>query len=149
MKANRINTTARLTGLIIAAALFAGFAGEVKAQEKGSARGGARLLMRAEPAPTPSDYKAMACAKCKDFVTERVDATARGANKPTVLLSKHLCSGCETTIAVEGFGKGKHDVATHKCTGCGGENLACCDTKKGSNVATKGMEKTFEVAPLK
>ena len=29
-------------------------------------------------------------------------------------------------------------------------NLACCNTKKGSDAATKGMEKkTFEVAPLK
>jgi hypothetical protein len=50
---------------------------------------------------------------------------------------------------VEGQGKGKHDVVTHKCGACGAEALACCNTRKGSKVATIGMEKKFEIAPLK
>ena len=127
MKANRINTTARLTGMIIAVALFAGLASEVRAQEKGSARGGATQLLPATPTPAPADYKPMACPKCKDLVTAQVDRTARGANKPTVLLTKHLCGACQTTIAVEGFGKAKRDVATHTCGINATKSAACCN----------------------
>jgi hypothetical protein len=91
----------------------------------------------------------MLCAKCKDEITSRVDFSARGANKPTVPVFRHLCEGCETTLSTVGSGKGMHQVATHKCTSCGSENLACCDTNKGSVAATKGMEKQMNVAPLK
>ncbi len=107
------------------------------------------------PAPAPVEIPQMACPKCKDKVTTRVDMTARGANKPTIRVVTHLCEGCGTDWKVVGHGKAKQSVATHKCTGCGAENLACCNTTKGSTVATKGMEKrnlkdlNFEVAPVK
>src|SRR5436190_21600601 len=77
-------------------------------------------------AGTPSGPTSMACAQCKTEVSRRVDWTARGQNKPEVLVANHLCKGCETTISVAGFGKAKHDVATHKCTACGSAELACC-----------------------
>ena len=152
MKTTRIKTTARLTGLIIALALFAGVAGEARAQN--GAKGGATKLLElsggsTKPQAEPSNYKPMACGACKSEFIQTVDWTARGANKPTVLIERHLCSGCVTTIGVAGVGKAKHDVVNHKCTSCGAESLACCSTKKGSEVATKGMEKKFEAAPLK
>jgi len=149
MKPSCINTVARFTGLVIALALFAGVTGEVKAQEKGSAKGGARLLMRPDPPPPPSDYKPMSCAKCKDEFVRRVDWSARGANKPTVLVTQHLCDGCGVDWAITGHGKAKQSVANHKCISCGAENLACCNTRKGADMATKGMEKKIETAPLK
>ena len=131
MKTNGINTVARFSGLFIALALFAGVAGEARAQETGSAKGGARLLMRPESPPSRSDFKPMACTKCKDEYVTRKDLSARGANKPDVTVTRHLCVGCETTIATQGYGKAKHEVATHKCTSCGAETLTCCTAKKG------------------
>ena len=90
----------------------------------------------------------MACAKCKDVFSTRVDPTARGANKQAEFVATHLCGGCGTDWSVTGHGKAKGAVATHKCTSCGAETAACCNTK-GVTVATKGMEKKYEVAPLK
>ena len=100
------------------------------------------------PAATPAEIPAMACAKCKDKVTSRIDYSARGANKPTIRVVTHLCEGCGTDWTITGTGKAKQAVASHKCTSCGAENLACCNTQ-GSTVATKGMEKQLDVAPLK
>ena len=94
-----------------------------------------------------SDSGTMPCAKCKDEYVKRIDWAARGATKPAILVVKHLCDSCETTFSVEGVGKAKHDVATHKCSTYGAENLACCST--GSSVATKGMERRFDLAPIK
>jgi hypothetical protein len=91
----------------------------------------------------------MRCAKCKDDISSRVDFSARGASKSTVPVFKHLCEACQTTLSTVGSGKEMHQVATHQCTSCGSENLACCDTKKASVAATKGMEKQMNVAPLK
>lgn len=103
------------------------------------------------PDRTPAEIPQMACAKCKGKVTSRIDYSARGANKPVIRVVMHLCEGCGTDWAVVGHGKAKQSVATHKCTSCGAENLACCNTTKGSTVATKGMEKAkdFNIAPLK
>lgn len=99
----------------------------------------------------PADYKPMSCTACKDKVTERVDYSVRGANKPTIRVVTHLCKGCGTDWTVVGHGKAKQSVASHKCTSCGAETLACCNTSKGSVAATKGMEKTkdVDIAPLK
>ena len=97
----------------------------------------------------------MPCPKCKDVWVTQVDSFAKPAKvmtsqfKPTVSTVKHLCDSCDTTITTVGSGKQAKNVATHKCTSCGAESLACCNTKKGSDVATKGMEKKFEIAPLK
>jgi hypothetical protein len=151
MKTTRINTAARFTGLAIALAFFAGVAGEVRAQEKGD---GAKKLLQLSgrsitPKPEPSDYKPMSCAMCKDALSKRVDWTARGANKPTIVVAQHLCDGCGVDWTTSGHGKAKVAVATHKCTSCGAESLACCSTSKSGVAATKGMEKKFEVAPVK
>jgi len=62
---------------------------------------------------------------------------------------RHGCNGCGTDWAVVGVGRAKESVSTHKCASCGAEILACCNTKKSADVATKGMDKKFEVAPLK
>ena len=91
----------------------------------------------------------MPCAKCKDEATQRVDWSARGAHKPTFLVVTHLCKGCGTKWTITGAGKGKEAVAIHTCTGCGSKTLACCNAEAGSAVATEGMRKTFDVAPLK
>ncbi len=101
------------------------------------------------PAPAPAEIAQMPCPKCKDKVTTRVDYTARGANKPVIRVVTHHCPGCGTDWIVTGHGKAKQSVATHKCTSCGAETVACCNTTKGSTVATKGMEKDITIAPLK
>lgn len=147
-----INKLVRLSVAVSVMALFAGFAAETQAQN--GAKGGATKLLEfsggsIKPKVAVSDYQPMPCAKCKDEATRRVDWSARGANKPTILVSKHLCEGCGTTISVSGHGKAKQDLVTHKCTSCGAESLACCNTKKSREIATKGMEKKLEVAPLK
>lgn len=106
------------------------------------------------PAPAPAEIPQMACPKCTDKVTSRIDYSARGANKPTIRVVTHQCQGCTTDWKIVGHGKSKQSIATHKCSGCGSENLACCNTR-GSTVATAGMEKknlkdlNFEVAPVK
>lgn len=101
------------------------------------------------PAPKPAEIPQMACPKCKDKVTTKRDMTVRGANKPIIQVVTHLCKGCGTDWKVVGHGKAKQSVATHKCTSCGSEDLACCNTTKGSTLATKGMEKEIKIAPLK
>ena len=160
MKAICMNTAARFTGLVISLALFAGVAGAVKAEDfKGA---GARKLIELNgrsvtPKAEASDYKAMSCAMCKDSIVAVRDPQLKGAGAkallaggpPTKLVTRHLCDGCGVDWTTAGHGKTKVAVANHKCTSCGAESLACCNTKKGSNVATKGMEKKFDVAPLK
>lgn len=157
MKVNSITTLARFAGMTIALALFAGVT-EVKAQEMGSAKGGGiKLLELSGRQVTPkseasasksSDAKPMSCAKCTDELSTRVDLSARGANKPAITVTTHLCDGCGTDWNVVGHGKAKASVASHKCTSCGADSLACCNTNSGGT-ATKGMEKKFEVAPIK
>lgn len=154
MKTNRINTLARLSGLTVALALFSGAAGALNAGEIPTGKGGAtRLLELSGRLVTPKsevgEYKPMSCAKCKDEHVSRVDWTARGANKPTITVARHLCDGCGNEWVVSGHGKAKTATASHKCTSCGAESFACCSTGKSGVAATKGMEKKFEVAPVK
>jgi len=68
-----------------------------------------------------------ACATCKDEFVTRVDASAKGAVKPTVLVAKHLCAGCETAVTTQGQSKASREVITHKCSSGG---TACCAAKK-------------------
>jgi hypothetical protein len=155
------NIIAALTGI----ALFS-FAGSVQAQYKPTGDDGITASPKQRqfldewnrnhrPAATPAEIAKMPCPKCTDKVTTRVDYFARGANKPTVQIVTHQCEGCDTTIKTVGVGKQASNVAVHKCTSCGAETLACCNTAKGDTVATKGMEKknlkdlNFEVAPVK
>jgi hypothetical protein len=132
MKTSFIKNAARVAGFAVALALLTLTASEVTAQEKGSAKGGARLLLPPSPSPAPSDYKPMSCAKCKDEWVERPVVAMKATAPKTQLIARHLCGGCDTTIAVEGFGKAKHDVVTHKCSSCGAAEAACCATKKTS-----------------
>lgn len=153
MKTNRIGKTARLTGITVVLVLFAGLTSEVRAQN-GAKGGGSKLMALSSGPAIPAVSagtvtKPMACSKCKEEFSRRVDLTARGANKPTIFVAKHLCEGCGNEWSVVGHGKAKVSVANHKCTSCGAEIVTCCNTKKTSDVATKGMEKKFEVAPLK
>ena len=137
---------------LIAIVLFAGLSSEIRAQE--GAKGGAKKLIElsgpqyvAKP-QTATPMQPMACGKCQDRYSTRVDSSARGANNQAVFVATHLCEGCGTDWSVVGHGKAKVAVATHKCTSCGAEAASCCNTK-GTAVATKGMEKKVEVAPLK
>jgi hypothetical protein len=154
MKTNHINPLARLAGITMAVALFGGAAGTLNAGEIPTAKGGASKLLELTGRPVtlksePRDYKPMSCTNCKDEFVRRVDWSVRGANKPTIIVANHLCGGCDTTIATVGHGKAKTTAAVHKCTSCGAESLACCSTSKSGVTATKGMEKKFEVAPVK
>lgn len=149
MKTNHNNRLARLCGLTITLALLAGMSGMANAQEKGATkllRLGGTLI---EPRSSASDSKPMSCLKCKDEYVSRVDWSARGASKPTVLVAKHLCEGCANTLAVSGHGKAKTTTTLHSCSSCGAESLACCSTSKSGVATTTDMEKKFEVAPVK
>jgi len=127
MKTASTNKLVRVSGIALALALFAAVAGEGKGQ---TFKGGASLLMKPS-VPASSDYKPMSCGNCKDEFVTRKDSTARGANKPDVTVARHLCSGCDTTIATVGHGKSKQEVTTHKCTMSGAAIPGCCSTKKG------------------
>lgn len=158
MKTKRSSVIGRLAGITIVLALFAGTAGEVQAQ-KGV--GAAKLLELSgrsiTPKREPSNSKSMSCAKCKDVWVTKADKEMKGFGSktlvahdtPTIKVAKHLCGGCGSEWATVGEGKGRHLVASHTCTSCAAESLACCNTKKDSTVATKGMEKDITVAPLK
>lgn len=158
MKTERNRTMGRWAGMIIVLALFAGTASDVKAQ-KGA--GAAKLLelnsRSVTPKTEPNDSKPMSCSKCKDVWVTQADKEMKGfgaktlvsQGTPTIKVAKHLCGGCGSDWATVGEGKARHVVAAHKCTSCAAESLACCNTKKGSDLATKGMEKKFEIAPLK
>jgi hypothetical protein len=127
--------------LAVAVVVTAGFAFEATAAEKGSARGGASDLTM-KPIRTqadaealkPGDELAMVCSKCKSVVIHRVN-TEKGHIKTMTVGEKHLCPGCDSTIEVTGFGKGKHDEVKHVCKACGDESAFCCATKAGTTKA--------------
>ncbi len=158
MKTTHNNTMVRLAGTIIVLALFVGTAGEVRAQKGVLA---AKLLefsgRSVAPKTDPNNSKPMSCSKCKDVFVTQADKEMKGFGAktlashgtPTIKVAKHLCGGCGRDRAAVGAGKGKEVPAIHTCTSCSAESLACCGTKKGSDVTTKGMEKKFEIAPLK
>jgi hypothetical protein len=154
MKTNRINTLARLCGLTIGFAMLGGASSVLTAGEIPTGKGGAtRLLELSGRLVTPKVELAgvgpMSCGRCKNEYVTRTDWTARGANKPTITVASHLCGGCGNEWVVSGHGKAKISTAAHTCTSCGAESLACCSTSKSGVAATKGMEKKFEVAPVK
>ncbi|MEK7675160.1 MAG: glycogen-binding domain-containing protein [Verrucomicrobiota bacterium] len=81
----------------------------------------------------------MSCAKCKSVAVTRV-TLEKGHVKTSIVSEKHLCPGCQTSIVVTGFGKGKKLVPVHVCKNCGDDSLYCCATTTGSK-PTRGMEK--------
>jgi len=145
----RFTKAARMTGLAAALLLLGILAGTVRGADV-TAKGGATLLMRPAPPAPASERVAMSCPKCTSEWVTRTEVTTKGTTPVVATYEKHGCSGCATTIATSGFGKAKTEVTSHKCTGCGAESVACCNTKKSIDVATKGMEKkNFEIAPVK
>jgi hypothetical protein len=70
--------------------------------------------------------KPMACPKCTTEITSRVDASARGANKPVITVAKHMCGGCDTSIKTTGVGKLAKDSVMHACSMGGNVPSGCC-----------------------
>lgn len=134
-----------IIGCSLAVALMLATAGTAQAQEKGSAKGGASLLLK--PIKTtedvaklePGDMVAMSCPKCKTITVTYVETT-KGHIKEEKAKTEHLCPGCETKFETKGHGKAKKDEVVHICKKCGSEDAFCCVMKKGSG-PTKGMEK--------
>ena len=131
-------------------AILAGLALSVLATSaQTQVKGGQAMLQRSGgltiATAASSDSKPMSCAKCQDVLTAVPDSTAKGGSKllahgvPAKAVVSHLCAGCNTTIAQVGHGRQAKEVATHTCTSCGSEQMTCCGTTQGSNVATKTM----------
>jgi predicted RNA-binding Zn-ribbon protein involved in translation (DUF1610 family) len=126
-----------IIGCSLAVALMFTMAGTAQAQEKGSAKGGASLLLK--PVKTTQDIEAlqpgdavvMSCAKCKTITVNYVETT-KGHIKEEKVKQEHLCPGCGTKIETKGVGKSAKDVVTHVCKKCGSEDVMCCVLKKGS-----------------
>ena len=127
----KITTTGRIAGFAIAVALFAVTTGAGSAQEKGSAKGGATMLLqlntpKATAPITLPDYKPMPCAHCKDRVIALRDSDTRGAGArtlvsggaPTKRIAKHLCNACSNDWVVSGHGKMTTFLAVHTCASC-------------------------------
>ena len=142
---NTVKNNVIAVGIAMAVAMAVWLPTNLNAQEKGSAKGGAQLLMKPMTVGDvnklePGDMVAMSCPKCKTVTVTYIDKTTRGAIKEEKATQKHLCPGCETIIKTEGRGKQAKDVVVHVCKTCGSEDAFCCVMKKGSD-PTKGMEK--------
>lgn len=127
----RLTTTVRLAGWAVALALLAGPTTKGVAQEKGSARGGATLLLKltrpkAAPKAGAAAPRAMACANCSDRLVRVPDPEPKGAGAkallaggpPTKLVARHQCAGCTTQWVVKGHGKAKTSQPVHQCPAC-------------------------------
>lgn len=149
MNATHMSRIARISGLFVAVALFAGIAQEVRAQAKGD---GAKKLLELSgalvtPESGPIDYDPMLCRRCQDTVVAVPDRDPRGLGAktliargtPTKLVARHACEGCGVDWVLVGHGKTKQAVAAHTCTGCGAEIASCCNTRVGSTAPTRGM----------
>ncbi len=156
----------RLSGFISAAIVIAVLAvvSQASAQYRPTGNDGItaspRLRLRLDEAKgTLTAPKAtasvMPCPKCKDEWVAHVNTEPKGIGARTLmghrakLVVEHLCTGCGADWSVVGTGKGKHAVAIHTCSNCGSANLACCAAKDSGMVATRGMARTFQEAPLK
>jgi hypothetical protein len=112
---------------------------------------------RARSTPALAAIPTMSCPMCKDTWVAQADTNPKGLGARTLMgrttrpIVKHQCDGRGTDWSLAGTGKAKHAVATHKCTGCGAEDLACCSKKSSGSTtaATKGMDQRIQVAPLK
>ena len=146
MKTNNSSIKITVIALIAAVAVF-GAAGQLNAQEKGSAKGGAGQLM-SKPLKTlndlshlqPGDMMVMSCPKCKNVTVTYVEPTFKAMEPKEKVTARHTCPSCDTTITVEGHGKAKKDVVKHVCKSCGSKDAFCCVMTKGGE-PTKGMEK--------
>ena len=133
-----------LLGSSLAVALMVATTWTAQAQEKGSAKGGATLLLK--PIKTTQDLEAlkpgdavvMTCPKCKSTTVTYVETT-KGHIKDEKVKIEHLCPGCETKIETTGIGKAAKGEVSHVCKKCGSTDVMCCVLKKGSG-PTKGMD---------
>jgi len=127
MKTKFTPKLATVTAFAVALGLFtlAPLAGQ--AQEKGSAKGGATLLLKPAIPSSTADYQPMACANCRDTVVTIRDTEFKGAGAKaqlsggpaTRMIVKHGCGACTNDWVVKGHGKAKVDVPVHKCGSCG------------------------------
>lgn len=121
----------------LAVALVLTTAGTSQAQEKGSAKGGASLLLK--PIKTtqeiaalqPGDAVVMSCPKCKTITVSYVETT-KAHIKDDKAKQEHTCPGCGTKIETKGVGKAAKEEVSHVCQKCGSEDVMCCVLKKGS-----------------
>jgi len=85
---------------------------------------------KASAASTAFQAPAMSCPKCADVLKTELNPQAKGAQVLTgnasKLVARHTCAGCDTTIAIVGFGKARRSVATHKCTADVPNPATCC-----------------------
>jgi hypothetical protein len=124
MKTNEKIT--RLAGLTVALTISAATVVTALAGETATGKGGASLLLKPGVSISAPSMPTMSCPACKSEYVTRKDATARGATKSTVIVERHLCKGCETTITTTGTGKAKQTLAVHRCLSGGSKELACC-----------------------
>ncbi len=136
-------------GIALALTSTGWFAPTLRAQEAGSARGGAAQLMPktwnwwnttppgpATGAPAKHDIASMPCPKCQT-VAVTLTNVEKGHIVTTTPGAKHLCAACDSRLVTEGYG---HQAATklvHSCTNCGVTDPACCATHPGER--TPGM----------
>ena len=114
MKASRLATQSALFIALMLGSLSLA-AGDIK-----TARGGAQDLVNSRPpvdSPQPAEM-VMNCPQCKDQTVMRTDYTARGANKPQVAVTTHLCDSCGTKLTLVGHGKQAKEIRTHTCAKC-------------------------------
>ncbi len=159
MKTKDITRMIQGPSLAFASVLVAAFMAVLPANAQdiaASPRVRAQMAERqATVAPVVSETSSMACPKCIEAWVAQVDTNPRGMGARTLmgqttrLVVRHLCEGCGTQWTTAGTSKGLHAVASHKCTSCGADSLACCGSSAGSRAATQGMEKKPEIAPIK
>ena len=152
-----MKTTNRMLIATLASIVLLSFAAPVQAQYQALGDDGiaaspkVRQMLNERKArlnSAPAAPASMACPRCKDAYVTRNDVSARGANKPSLTIARHLCGDCDTSIGVVGEGKAKHNVATHKCNHREAVLLACCNLKNGNDAVTQDREKNLATAPL-
>jgi hypothetical protein len=141
MKTSRIPAMFRPSSLALAAIAVLALASAANAQYKPVGDDGiaaspkVRQMLNERKASTAiaiAALPAMTCPKCADVRTTEVSRQAKGAEVltgVTKVTTRHTCAGCEVKWTVVGEGKGKHSVATHKCTADVPNNLVCCAPK--------------------
>jgi hypothetical protein len=126
MKLTNLSKLARTYGLVTSLTLIAGSIVTMTAADIPTGKGAAKLLMKSDAPAAMSAPASMPCAKCVDTYTKVQDLSARGANKPIMLVAQHGCPGCSTMITTVGVGKAKQNVALHTCASGVAQNSNCC-----------------------
>lgn len=149
MKLNIIKTLGRFPELSVALALISSLVALSAAAEAPSSKGAARLLMKPEASQTAAVAKSMSCGMCRNVFVSQRDISARGANKPEILVAEHSYKNCSTTLQTAGQGKGKYNVALHQCLMAGAQASSCCGASHTDTASACSKSQQFQVAPLK